>query len=87
MDINKLIQIAYQHYLSGNLRQAELICEKIITKQPKNIDTLNLIGVIYHQEGNSDSAIRNLNKALQLNPSLSDAQRGRERVEALMVSG
>ncbi len=69
MDINKSIQLAFEHYQAGRLGQAEHICKRILKKQPSNFDGLHCLGVIYHQLGNYDLAIQYIKKALQFNPT------------------
>ena len=73
MDINKSIQLAFEHYKTGDLQQAELLYKDILKKQPNNVDVLCLLGISSFQLGENDSAIKHFKKALELDPNLADA--------------
>lgn len=73
MDIEKAIQLAFEHYGAGNLQQAESLCRKILGKQPNSVGVLHLLGIIYYQVGDYDSAIRCIKEALRFNPKYSEA--------------
>jgi protein O-GlcNAc transferase len=67
MNINKLFQLAVSYYHTGNLQKAESLCQQIIRKKPKHVDTLNLLGLVHYYLANYDSAIEHIRKALELN--------------------
>jgi protein O-GlcNAc transferase len=69
MHIDKAIHSAIDQYNKGNLEQAEALCGKILTKKPKHVDALNLIGLISYERKNYDAAIDYIQKALQYDPA------------------
>lgn len=69
MNIHKAIQSAFEFKRTGNLQQAVQVCRKILEKQPKNIQILQLLGTVYCQLQNYDDAIRYLKKTIQLDPN------------------
>jgi protein O-GlcNAc transferase len=69
MNINKAIQSAFENHRKGNFEQAESLYKKILKKQPGNPDVLHMIGVLSCQLSRYDSAIKYIEKALQLRPS------------------
>ena len=69
MDIQKAIRKAIEHHQMGNLQEAEGSYKKILKKQPDNPDVLHLLGVLFSQRGDYESAVRYITKALQFNPS------------------
>jgi len=73
MNINKAIQLAFEHHKAGNLQKAEQIYKNILNKQPNNFDALFMLGVIYYQIKNIDSAIKYIEKALQIDPLFHEA--------------
>ena len=73
MNINKAIQSAYAYYQAGNLKQADLLCRKILKKESNNVEILNFVGVINFQNNNYDYAIRYFRKALKYNHDFVDA--------------
>jgi predicted O-linked N-acetylglucosamine transferase (SPINDLY family) len=73
MDINRTIQLALEHYQSGNLHQAEHFCNLALTNQPNSAEVLYLLGIICCQLGKDDPAIEHIKRSLQLNPGNPDA--------------
>jgi protein O-GlcNAc transferase len=73
MDINKSFQTAFRHFQSGNTAEAERLCGQILKKQPKNIDALHLLGLIFFRLENYDQAIKQISRVVALNPHDADA--------------
>lgn len=74
MNIDKAITSAFEHYKAGRLDEAGNLCRKILRRQPKNFNILNLFGIIYYQKKDYDSAINYLEKAVSINPSVAEIQ-------------
>jgi FkbM family methyltransferase len=73
MDINQSIQLAFQHYQTGDLQQAKLICIDILEEQPDNEAMLYLLGVVYTALEEYDLAVQYIKQSLQLNTNNADA--------------
>ena len=73
MNINNAIQLALQHYQSGNLQHAEHLYKKILKKHPGSVATLHFLGIIYYRLGNHDLAISYIKRELELNSNDPDA--------------
>jgi protein O-GlcNAc transferase len=73
MNIRKTIESVLKHYHSGNFKEAELLCWKILEKQPDNAEIFIFLGMIYAQLQNYDSAIQYLKKAIKFNPKSHEA--------------
>jgi protein O-GlcNAc transferase len=73
MDIHKAIQLAFEHYRTGNLQQAENISKEILRVQLNNIVAINLLGIINYQLKNYDSAIKYMEKLINLSPNNAQA--------------
>jgi tetratricopeptide (TPR) repeat protein len=58
---------AVQHYRSGQLAEAETLCRQIIAAQPQHADALHLLGVIAHQTGHHESAVKLFGRAIAIN--------------------
>ena len=67
--IPQALAIALRHHQSGNLQQAEQIYRQILQAEPNHPDALHLLGVIAHQLGENEVAIRYIDKAISVNPS------------------
>jgi protein O-GlcNAc transferase len=73
MNIDKSMQSAREHQQNGNFQQAVTICKKLLEKNPKNRETLHLLGILYYQLKNYDLAICSIKKEIQINPGDADA--------------
>ena len=56
---------AYRHWNAGQLKQAEILCQKVLATWPGNTDALHLMGLMAHGCGNLDLALDYLRKACQ----------------------
>lgn len=69
---NKL-QLAIQHYHSGQLQQAEVCCQQVLQEQPKNAEAWYLLGTIATQQGQGETAIKQIERAIELKPDSAEA--------------
>jgi tetratricopeptide (TPR) repeat protein len=69
MNVQKTIQSAFENHQKGNLERAEYFYKKALQKQPDNPDILHMLGVLFCQLANYDSAVKYIRKALQFKPS------------------
>ncbi len=53
-------------YKKGRLLEAKELLEIILQKDPEDVDTLNLLGIVLNELGNTDEALKCLNKAYRL---------------------
>ena len=68
--ISEAMALALQHYLSGNLQQAEIFCQQILHVDPTHPEALHLLGVIAHQLGKHELAVAYISRAIQLAPTV-----------------
>lgn len=75
------------------MQQAETIYSQILAADPGNADANHLLGVIAHQFGNDDKAVRLIRKAIRSNPkidafhnNLGKAQRSLNRLDKAVAS-
>ena len=64
----RALQIAVQHHQAGRLQQAERIYRQILREDPNQPDALHLVGLVAFQQNNSAAAIRDMRRAIELNP-------------------
>jgi protein O-GlcNAc transferase len=73
MQSTELLKRAIHHHRSGELRQAELLYEKVIAQSPENAEAHNNLAVILRQKGNLKAARVYYQKAIDLQPEYVEA--------------
>jgi len=68
-DVSSLFQQGLALFQRGQLLQAQMILEQLLTKQPLHFDALHLSGLIAAQNKNSRLAAEFIGKAIQINPN------------------
>jgi len=71
-NLKKQIQPILDNYKSGNLTQAELLCKKLITKNPKVVFLYNLLGLIYVGQKKIDLAQKYYEKGIEIDPNFAE---------------
>ena len=66
------INTAINLFKKRKLDDAKNLCFEIIKENPKNVATLNLLGIILFQKKNFEDAIEILNKSIKINPKQAD---------------
>jgi tetratricopeptide (TPR) repeat protein len=64
------LQDAVQLHRDGNIDQAELAYRNILDDEPEHAEALHLLGVLLHQRGQSQKAIRFIRQAVALMPGV-----------------
>ncbi len=72
-EITNLLSQAIGLHREGNLQEAVVLYDKVLSLQPDNPDALHLLGLVTRRTGNLDLAIELMERALQGNPRLIDA--------------
>ncbi|MFQ5962995.1 MAG: tetratricopeptide repeat protein [Candidatus Scalinduaceae bacterium] len=67
-NIEDLLQEGHNCHQTGNLAAAAQLYQKILDKQPGNIDAIFLLGTLNLQQGNLETATIFLRKAIELKP-------------------
>src|SRR6516165_4394840 len=60
---------------SGRLSEAEEMYRQILRRKPDHCDSLLYLGVIYHQRGDHNEALHQIDAALKVNPTIAAAYR------------
>jgi tetratricopeptide (TPR) repeat protein len=69
MTLQQALDLAVQHHQAGRLREAEGIYKQILTADPNNVHTLHLLGVLFSQVGQGETAVDYIRKAIAQNPT------------------
>ncbi|MEE4355419.1 MAG: sulfotransferase [Desulfococcaceae bacterium] len=68
LPLREAFQLAFDHHRKGDLRQAAQIYRDILRVMPDHPEVLHLLGVISFQNGDYDTAIRLMGRAVEMNP-------------------
>lgn len=71
--ISQALTLAFQTYQTGQIAQAEFICQQILQLQPNCTEALQLLGSMAHQVGKLPEAIFYYRQIVALNPDRADA--------------
>jgi tetratricopeptide (TPR) repeat protein len=65
MTIDQVLAQAHAHWQAGQAGQAESLCQQVLAQYPGQADTLHLLGVMAHAQGDLPKAIKQLRQACQ----------------------
>jgi len=68
-----MIQQAAALYQQKDYERAEILCRKILKKEPKNSTATHLMGIIYYEKKGFEKAISYLHKTIEFAPKNTDA--------------
>ncbi len=66
---NVNLQMALKHHQAGNLALAGQAYRQLLSQQPNNTEALHYLGVLAGQQGDNESAIELIKKAISIKPS------------------
>ncbi len=68
-----LFNTAYQHYVAGRLAEAEHACRQALQADPRQPDSLHLLGVIAGRAGHPQASLALFDQALAVSPGFAEA--------------
>jgi predicted O-linked N-acetylglucosamine transferase (SPINDLY family) len=71
--VRQALQAAIAQYQAGSPRAAEKLCRQVLSREPNNVDALNVLGGCLYQTGKLNEAIEVYQRIAALNPSLPEA--------------
>lgn len=72
-NIQELVDLGKQHYRNREYGKAERCLRQVVQTGQCYADIYNMLGVIYHNEGKFENAIRNFKEATRINPNYTEA--------------
>ena len=68
LTVDRALDLAFSHYNIGRLSEAERLCRLVLDKVPRQVDAMQLLGVILSQTGRCTEAVQLLRKAISQAP-------------------
>jgi tetratricopeptide (TPR) repeat protein len=84
MPLSQALEVARQYYEAGRLQRAEQQYRQVVAADPREVDALQLLGVIAGRTGRHELAVDHLRAALQIKPDLAAAHNNLGNVLVLM---
>lgn len=72
----ELLDTAREHFREGNYKIAESILQQLLLSEMKSPEVFHMMATIYYDQGKFNKAIKTFRRALQIDPSFTDASVG-----------
>ena len=73
LTIPQALDLAVQHHQAGRLTNAEDIYQQVLQTEPDHPSATHMLGVLAHQDGKNELAVKLISRALKLQPDLAEA--------------
>jgi Flp pilus assembly protein TadD len=70
LPVDQILRQGIEAQKAGEIQDAERLYRSVLHEQPANPDANHLLGVLSHQMGEAEIAVRLITKAVQTNPAI-----------------
>ena len=75
-EIAELLETTRENFREGNYRVAESLLQQLLLSDGKNPEIFHMLATIYYDQGKFNKAIRTFRRALEIDPTFTDASVG-----------
>jgi tetratricopeptide (TPR) repeat protein len=75
-DLEEILETAREHFREGGYRIAESLLQQVMLKDGRNPEVFHMLATIYYDQGKFNKAIRTFRRALEIDPTFTDASVG-----------
>lgn len=75
-EVAELLETAREHFREGNYTVTESLANQLLISDAKNPEVFHMLATIYYDQGKFNKAIRTFRRALEIDPTFTDASVG-----------
>lgn len=76
IDLHELFITAKEYFMANEYKSAEPMLNQLVLRNSKNPEVFHMLGTIFYEHGKFNKAIRSFKRALEIDPTFTDASVG-----------
>ena len=75
-NVSEILDIARENFIEGRYAEAETLLQQVLLRDNRNPEVFQMLATIYYDKGKFNKAVRTFKRALEIDPSYTDASVG-----------
>lgn len=75
-DRSELMELARERFIQSDYRTTEVLLQQVMLSHKSNPEVFHMLGTIYYDQGKFNKAIKSFERALEIDPTFTDASVG-----------